>query len=316
MSWVWIRGFFVMGVKLIFASDESGDSGLKFKKFNNHSLKVNNHYTTHKVVVGILTPSKNVSILVERADELFRKYFNHPLRKWNELKGKEKNQFDTIARIISEWSSNLQNTIFLTSVTIVDKLFYNSSADVTNATVEAYLIMYKRIIPFMKKLNYYGNKYQVGMPHIDWYIDIASNRSFTKPLKQETQKLSKSKKIILNGPKFLNKPKFYKDKDEELRTLSKFIVLTDFLAGAILRFLREYHISCREKHCKGCFNVTSPCVNMYKDVWLNVYKFLNIKLKYSNETIWHWKGLLYLPSQHRYDIPVQRYAGKDPFFTP
>ncbi|HCZ06862.1 MAG TPA: hypothetical protein DHV12_07020 [Thermotogae bacterium] len=305
-------------MRFLFISDESGDDGLKFKEFDPIDIR-KSEVTTHKVVLGILLPDLQSQVRIphdqllkdflSRIDVLSTKHLGHPLRKWSNLK-KHNKAASALIPFFQDLHKEFEIANVLISVAIIDKRFFDKAKEVEKETIRGYVVLYKRVIPFLKWL-YFQCKWS-GPPNLSWYIDKASNRNFVGNLRYEIAILSKND-IKLDGPHFLSKPK---KETSERRTYSKLVVLSDFIAGAINRFLKEYYQKCFSLVCPNCFDNSEICINDYFPLWKEIWSIastFSIASKRTKDT-WQWRGILYLPSFHRRDFDVKRFIGFDPFF--
>ncbi|MDK2952317.1 MAG: hypothetical protein PWQ77_1982 [Kosmotogales bacterium] len=296
-------------------SDESGDNGIKFNKGSSE----------YKVVSSLLINDKDIGVFYREILTLYKKFLNNQkIQKWTYLNSKKRiEQFEGFFLGLL----NIKKPFFLISLVLIEKHYYSSSKEINAATVESYECIFKRIIPFLKKVNYVTNN--KILKEISWYIDKSSDRYFINELKKSITYTKNNGFSLLNF-KFLNKPcNINKQNEKKIAYLISFV---DLIAGITNKLFEKYYSNlhsnsqysnnkfpCGEKFIKficekgnfDCTNITN-CTNIYIKVWDYIRQTLNQKISYNSKTIWDWGGLFFLPSYIR--SSYEHIIGKDSYF--
>lgn len=250
--------FFLCEVKkvILLVSDESGDLGLTGSKF----------YT---VLTLLLLHESDASEIISVANDLAKRCFQYPLRKWNNLKGKHKNDPHILADFLSSFLSRIQHQVCAIAV-IMDKSSIPQQqspklyADAAYRMGWCYGLAFKRIGHFLNRTGLMAR----------WIVDDNS-----ETLKRNlTVYLTKKVPEIAGFIRRYSAPKFCSPKHQPV------ITLADFLAGLTNRCFESFVV-------EGKAALPFP----YQPVWNELKRIFYKTLVLPSGQQWRWDGLIYWP---------------------
>jgi hypothetical protein len=260
-----LPGFLLSEVRkvILLVSDESGDLGLKGSR-------------CYIVLTLLFRSEHDARHIMDIANALSRKHFHHPLRKWNNMKGKYKNAPQTLAAFLADLLPQIQQQVgfpLCAVAAIMDKtmITHQRSPKLYESAAYrmgwCYRLAFKRIGHFLQRAKLSAR----------WIVDDNSEL-----LKRNLSLYLTEKVPELTG--FIRRyspPNFCSPKDQPILTLA------DFLAGLTGR-------------CFESFVQSSPSHSFpFQPVWSELKKIFHATLNLPTGQVWHWDGLLYWPIEHR-----------------
>ncbi|MHB1681078.1 MAG: hypothetical protein ACYCTB_11330 [bacterium] len=295
--------------KFILISDESGDTGPIYKK-----LASRNYLTT-----CFLIDETYIKQLIDIAHESSKLVFGYSLCAWKDLKGVDKKNYDKLNNFINIFFNKIkeQNFKFLLSIAITDKGSFISGIKkldhnniVYYANERSYELIFKRVLPFVDKLNRKLSYANINNFIIEWYIDTNDGK-FINILKNSALNILTQLKIhtIQNlEPNFITK----KDNRRELVHL---IRLADLLGGIVNKTYEYYQLNCLDCRESQCLPPNFNCSNALISAWDTIKSkglFQDIKARPPINFSWQWRGLIISPPVERHNS--NRFFGNDEFF--
>lgn len=296
--------------KFILISDESGDTGPIYKK-----LASKNYLTT-----CFLIDETRLKQIIDIAHESSKVSFGYSLYAWKDLKGADKTNYDKLNNFINTFFKKIkeQNFNFLLSIAITDKSDFISGIKkldhnniVYYANEKSYELIFKRILPFVDKLNRNLSYAKINNFGIEWYIDINDGK-FIDTLKNSVLNILKQLKI--NSIQILEPVPI--TKKDNRRDIVHLIRLADLLGGIINKIYEYYQINCLSCKESQCLPPNSNCYNTLISAWNTIKSeglSRNINIQPPINFSWQWRGLIISPPIKRYN--GNKFFGKDEFFN-
>ena len=245
---------------LVLVSDESGDLGL--------GEKATPTYVVLLLVFRGWEEAKKVETI---AQDLAKRYFRYPIRKWSEIKGKHKNNPELLASFITDLRARVDMAVkfpICGTAVILDKFHIDRR---TSPALFAYPhyrmgwcygLIFKRLGPF---LDWAGQE-------AEWIIDENS-----PPEKKNIEVyISELLPLKQRFRKRYGKPRFRSRAEHPILTLA------DFLAGLTRRCFESYKAEGKT------FAYLSPWERLKPIFYRNI-------MTSSPKRPWKWRGLLYWP---------------------
>ncbi len=300
-----MTGLFFWGKKLrlIVISDESGCLGTTYSGATRNYI----------ISMACFPGEESMKKFIEIARSCSRKYLKSRLRKWSELKKVAKDDPCALEGFVTELlSGNNRDYICLLGFYILNKSEVECGQKLTDKAIIAghaqngYLYGFKRIFPFVKKLNFHQpGSYLFNNPKVDWFIDI-NDRKYQDKIKVQIHDLAREKKVILGGPYFIPK------KSEKYSDEARAIKIIDIIGGIVSKSFDEYTAN-NTCTAKDCFQ-SSLCINPYKNLWEKILNTtMNIDIIFNDQKIWKWDGIIYAPYCNR--KKHERFLKKDGYFV-
>ena len=304
-------------MSLVLLSDESGDNGLSFSNGSSH----------FKVVCSILLDDNKLDLILNRVANIYKTSFLCDIKKWSLLHKKARKP-NNLYSFLDSYEQLSVDELCLPSVLVIDKHLYSNPDSVNRATVEAYEVIYKRLLPFIRSTSYLTH-YEVPRDLI-WYIDVASDRDFINNLRNRVLNYANAKQCNIAGPNFIIKPKYLKiGYEKKLSTLISFV---DVLAGISAKYMETFYLYCLPKD-PLCSNSSYPCgkkahygtnpgfdccsepncKNNMIECWKLIRRLTcGFEVGINGNPYWKWQALFYLPGQSRFRL--SNVFGDDRFF--
>ncbi|MDT7898091.1 MAG: DUF3800 domain-containing protein [Armatimonadota bacterium] len=260
-----LPGFLLSEVRkvILLVSDESGDLGLKGSR-------------CYIVLTLLFRSEHDARHIMDIANALSRKHFHHPLRKWNNMKGKYKNAPQTLAAFLADLLPQIQQQVgfpLCAVAAIMDKtmITHQRSPKLYESAAYrmgwCYRLAFKRIGHFLQRAKLSAR----------WIVDDNSELLKRNLSLYLTEKVPELTGFI----RLYSRPIFCSPKDQPILTLA------DFLAGLTGR--------CFESFVQSSPSHPSP----FQPVWSELKKIFHATLNLPTGQVWHWDGLLYWPIEHR-----------------
>ncbi len=247
----------------LLVSDESGDLGLEGSRY-------------YIVLTLLLLRDDDVGEVMSLANLSAQRHFRHPLRKWNNMKGREKNDPALLADFLADFLSQARQKVsspFCAIAVIMDKALISPQRspklyeDATYRMVWCYRLAFQRIGHFLA---------HAGI-NARWIVDDNS-----ETLKRHLQLYLTEKLPEIGG--FIRRyglPEFRSPREHPILTL------VDFLAGLTGR-------------CFESFQQAGMVVPFsFQPAWDKLKSLFHATLPLPSGQSWRWDGLLYWPMEHR-----------------
>lgn len=202
-------------------------------------------------------------------------------------------------------------------MTITDKSSFISKIEkqdhsqiVYYANEKSYELIFKRLLPFVDKLNRKLSYANVHNFNLEWYIDT-NDLKFINILKKSALEIVSQLKVrtIQNL-----EPSFIIKKDNR-REIVHAIRLADLLGGIVNKAYECYQLNCSNCNENKCFPSNSNCANTLILACHTIKSeglFQNIKIESPIDFLWQWRGLIISPPFKRHNN--NRFFGDDEFF--